>query len=149
MAMAMLERIQGDMKQAMKAGDALARDTLRMVIAALKHREVELARELGPEEELTVVQKCVRTREDSVQQYDAAGRKDLADKERAEIAVIQRYLPQLASEEETRAIVRASIAKLGVSTRKELGAVMKVVMAEHRGRVDGKLVQRLAGELLN
>jgi uncharacterized protein YqeY len=148
MAMQVLSKLQDDMKQAMKAGDALTRDTLRLVITDLKKRELDLARELKPEEELAVLQKCVKSREDSVTQYDAASRKDLADRERAEIGVIRRYLPQVLSESETRALVQQTIAKLGLSSKKDLGAVMKAVLADHKGRVDGKLVQRLAGELL-
>jgi len=149
MAMQMMLRLQDDLKQAMKSGDALLRDTLRMLIADLKKKELDLARELTPDEELGVLQKGVKSREDSVAQYDAAARKDLADKERAEIALIQRYLPKMRSEAETRAIVQAAIAKLGVSSKKDLGQVMKAVLAEHKGLVDGKLVQRLAGELLS
>lgn len=149
MAMEMLAKLQGDMKAAMKSGDALTRDTLRLVITDLKKKELDLARELKADEELAVLQKCVKSREESVAQYSAANRTDLADKEKAEIGVIQRYLPTLLSEEETRALVRAKIAALGVSSKKDLGQVMKAVMAEHKGLVDGKTVQRLAGELLS
>jgi len=144
----LLAKLQDDMKAAMKAGDALTRDTLRLAITDLKKKELDLARELKPDEELAVLQKCVKSREDSVAQYGAAGRTDLVDKEKAEIGVIRRYLPTLLSEDETRAIVRAKIAALGVSSKKDLGQVMKAVMAEHKGQVDGKLVQRLASELL-
>jgi len=149
MAMEMLAKLQGDMKAAMKSGDALTRDTLRLVITDLKKKELDLARELAADEELAVLQKCVKSREDSVAQYGAAGRTDLVDKEKAEIGVIRRYLPTLLSEDETRAIVRAKIAALGVSSKKDLGQVMKAVMAEHKGQVDGKTVQKLAGELLS
>jgi len=144
-----LARLQEDMKAAMKAGDALSRDTLRLVIADIKKREVDQQKDLTDDEELAVLQKAVKSREDSVAQYDAAARKDLADRERAEIGVIQRYLPKLLGEAETRAIVQQAIAKLGVSSKKELGQVMKAVLADHKGQVDGKLVQRLAGELLS
>jgi hypothetical protein len=149
MPMRMLSKLQDDMKQAMKAGDALTRDTLRLVITDLKKKELDLARELKPEEELATLHKCVKSREDSVAQYDAAGRKDLADRERAEIGVIRRYLPEMLSEDETRTIVQQTIARLGLSSRKDLGAVMKAVLADHKGKIDGKLVQKLAGELLS
>ena len=144
-----LSRLQEDMKQAMKAGDALTRDTLRLVIADLKKRELDLARELKPEEEQAVLQKCVKSREDSVAQYSAAGRVDLSDREKAEIGVIRRYLPEMLSEDETRTIVQQTIRRLGLSSKKDLGQVMKAVLAEHKGKVDGKLVQKLAGELLS
>ncbi len=143
-----LAKLQDDMKQAMKAGDALTRDTLRLLIAGLKSKELELARELEPAEELAVLQKAVKTREESAAQYAAAGRDDLAARECAEVAVVKRYLPEMLSEAETRELVRATIARLGVGSKKDLGQVMKALMAEHKGKVDGKLVQKLAGELL-
>ena len=145
---ATLLKLQDDMKQAMKAGDALTRDTLRLVITDLKKKELDLARELKPDEELAVLQKCVKSREDSIAQYTAAGRADLSDREKAEIGVIQRYLPEMLDEEATRAIVRVTIQKLGLTSKKDLGQVMKAVLAEHKGKVAGSLVQRLAGELL-
>ena len=148
MPMLMLAKLQEDVKQAMKAGDALTRDTLRLAITDLKKKELDLARELTPEEELSVLHKCVKSREDSVAQYDAASRKDLADRERVEIAVIRRYLPQMLSEDETRSLVQKTIQDLGLSSKKDLGQVMKTVLATHKGQVDGKLVQKAAGELL-
>ena len=145
----LLAKLQDDMKAAMKSGDTLTRDTLRLAITDLKKKELDLARDLKPEEELAVLAKCVKSREDSVTQFDAAARKDLADKERAEIGVLQRYLPTMLSEDATRALVQQAIAKLGVTAKKDLGLVMKAVLAEHKGKVDGKLVQKLAGELLS
>lgn len=145
----LLAKLQEDMKAAMKSGDTLTRDTLRLAITDLNKKSLDLARDLAPEEELGVLQKCVKSREDSVTQYEGAGRQDLADKEKAEIGVIQRYLPKMLPEPETQAIVRAAIAKLGLSSKKDLGQVMKTVLAEHKGQVDGKLVQKLAGELLS
>lgn len=146
--MTILKKLQEDMKQAMKSGDVLTRDTVRLAITDLKKKELDLARELEAEEELAVLQKCVKSREDSVAQYDGAGRKDLADKERAEIGVIQRYLPKMISADATRTIVQETIAKLGVSSKKDLGQVMKSVLAAHKGQIDGKTVQKIAGELL-
>jgi uncharacterized protein YqeY len=143
-----LAKLQDDMKAAMKSGDTLTRDTLRLVISDIKKREVDLTKDLDESEELAVLTKAVKSREDSVTQYDAAARKDLADKERAEIAVIQRYLPKLLGEPETKAIVAATIQKLGLTSKKDLGQVMKAVLADHKGQVEGKLVQKCAGELL-
>ncbi len=144
-----LAKLQDDMKAAMKAGDTVTRDTLRLVISDIKKREVDLKKEaLDETEELAVLTKGVKSREDSVAQYDANARKDLADKERAEIAVISRYLPKLLGEAETKTIVAATIQKLGLTAKKDLGLVMKAVLADHKGQVDGKLVQKCAGELL-
>jgi uncharacterized protein YqeY len=144
----LLETLQNDVKRAMKAGDTLVRDTLRLVISELKRREVDLGRDLEPDEELAVVTKAVKRREDSVAQYHSAGRTDLADRERAEIEVVRRYLPAVLGEDETRAVVQETITAVGATSKKDLGQVMKAVMAAHRGTVDGKTVQRLAAELL-
>ena len=143
-----LAQLQDDMKAAMKSGDTLTRDTLRLVISDIKKREVDLTKDLDESEELAVLTKAVKSREDSVTQYDAAARKDLADKERAEIAVIQRYLPKLLGEPETKALVAATIQKLGLTSKKDLGQVMKAVLADHKGQVAGSLVQKCASELL-
>lgn len=146
--MALTERIRRDLEAAMRAGETLRRDTLRMVIAALKNRRIELGAELTEEQELAVLQGAVKSRAESAVQYEAAGRGELAEKERAEIAVIQGYLPELFSEDETRELVRAKLDELEVRSPKDIGKLMKAVMAEHRGRVDGKTVQRIAAELL-
>jgi uncharacterized protein YqeY len=144
----LLERLQSDLKQALLAGDAVAKDTLRLVIAALKNQRIEAGHELDDAEALQVLQKGVKTRQESVEQYGRAGRQDLVERESAEIAVIRRYLPEELGEDRTRAIVQAKIAELGITSTRDIGRVMKAVMAEHRGRIDGKLVQRLAAALL-
>ncbi len=146
--MSLQGRIQEDVKTAMRAGDTATRDTLRMVLAALKNRRIELGRDLEEADELQVLQKSVKTRKDSAEQYASAGRPELAEKENAEIGVIERYLPEAMSEDELRGVVEATIAAVGAESKKDLGQVMKAVMAAHKGQVDGKVVQRIAGELL-
>jgi uncharacterized protein YqeY len=141
-------RIEADLKDAMRSGDQLARDTLRMVLSAMKYQRIEAQADLDQKGELAVLQTCVKTRKDSVEQYEKAGREDLASKERREIEIIQRYLPQQLSEEETRALVERAIAALGITSKKDVGKLMKAIMAEHKDEVDGKAVQRIAGELL-
>lgn len=144
----LLARLQTDLKQALLAGDAVTKETLRLVIAALKNQRIQVGRELGEAEELQVLQKGVKTRQESVEQYARAGRQDLVARESAEIAVIRRYLPEEIDEDRTRSIVQAKIAELGIASTRDIGRLMKAVMAEHKGRIDGKLVQRLAAELL-
>ena len=146
--MAMLDTLQSDLKDAMKAGDVVARQTLRMAIAAIKNRRIDSGEDLSEAEELAVLQKEVKKRQDSAEQYKAAGRDELAETELAEIVVLERYLPAQLSEDDVHTIVRETIESLGLTSKKEMGQVMKAVMAEHKGRIDGKLVQRLAGELL-
>lgn len=149
--MGLIETINADMKDAMRAGDTLKRDTLRMVIAGFKNKAVEPGRkspQLSDEEALGVVLAAVKSRKDSAQQYDEAGRDELAEKERAEIAVIEGYLPKGLSEEETQAAVERAIAETGAASKADIGKVMKAVMAAHKGQVDGKAVQQLAARLL-
>lgn len=146
--MSLLTTLQSDLKDAMRASDVVTRETLRMVLSALKNRRIELIADLSPAEELAVLTKQVKSREDSASQYDAAGRPELAARERAEIEVIRRYLPEQLSEEAVRELVERTIATVGASSKKDIGAVMKSILAEHKGKVDGKLVQRLASELL-
>lgn len=141
-------KLSEDVKTAMKAGNALERDTLRLLQSEIQKREVALGRDLTPEEQLDACAKSVKTRQESIEQFDKAGRKDLADKERAEMAVLQRYLPKVKDEAETRALVQALIGELKLTAKKDVGVLMKAVMAKHKGEVDGKLVQKFAGELL-
>ena len=141
-------QIQDDMKSAMRAGETLRRDTLRMLIAALKNERIDKGADLDEDSVLAVVRRGVKSRKDSAEQYRDAGRDELADKEEAEIAVLEDYLPQMLDEAATIAAVEAAIAETGASEKCDLGKVMKAVMAAHRGLVDGKLVNRLAGERL-
>ena len=126
----------------------VARGTIRMVLSSLKNRRIELGRDLEEAEELQVLNKAVKSREDSAAQYDAADRTELAAQERAEIEVIRGYLPEAPSEDDVRALVQAKIEELGIDSKRQLGQLMKGVMAEGKGRLDGKLVQRIASELL-
>ena len=141
--------LQADVKKAMLARDNLTRDTLRMVLASIQNKEqIELGRDLNEEEALAVVMSSVKSRAESLSQFDAAGRKDLADKERGEIEVLRRYLPRQRSSEETRALLTSLAQELGVSSRKDAGRVMKELMLRHKGEVDGKLAQTLLLEVL-
>jgi uncharacterized protein YqeY len=147
--MTLLEQLSEDVKDAMRAGENLRRDTLRMVLAAMKNRRIEVGEDLDDDQQLAVLLSAVKSRKDSVTQYDANGRQDLADQERAEIEVIQGYLPQQLGEEETAEVVRAKIAELGLTSKKEMGQLMKAIMADHKGMVDGKRVQQVAAQELD
>ena len=147
--MTLFETLQADLKDAMRAGDTVARDALRMCIAALKNQRIENGKDLSEDEALVVVAKQVKTRQESLEQYEKAEREDLAAKERGEIGVLRRYLPEELSEERTREVVQEKIAELGLESRKDLGQVMKAVLGGYKGRVNGKFVQQYAAELLN
>src|SRR5690349_4121549 len=139
--MSLKERIVSDLTTAMKAKDADRVSTLRMVKANLMNRQIEKGGELTDEEVTKALQSLVKQRRDSFEQYQTAGRPELAEKEAAEIAVIEDYLPQAATNEEIFAAVDAAVAETGAATIKDMGVVMKAAMAKLTGKtVDGKAV---------
>jgi len=144
-------KIVSDMTASMKAKDAERTSTLRMVKAAIMHREKEGAGELTDDDVLKLLRSQVKQRRDSIEQYKQAGRQDLVDKETAEIAVIELYLPQAASAAEIEQAVTAAIAETGATSMKDMGAVMKSTMTKLTGKnADGRAVSeavknRLAG----
>lgn len=139
--MSLKERIVKDMTAAMKSRDAERTSTLRMVKAALTNREIEKGGELDEAESVKTLQTLVKQRRDSAEQYEKAGRAELAEKERAEIEVIEEYLPQAASREEIERAVAEAITETGASSMKEMGAVMKAVQSRLAGRsADNRLV---------
>jgi hypothetical protein len=139
--MKLLEKIEADLKTAMLQRDEVTRDTLRMLKSELVT--------LDDPDEMAVLTRAVKSRRDSVVSYREAGRQDLVDKEEAQIQVIERYLPKQLSEEEAAEVLRGLAEELGVSSKKDLGRLMKEVMARHRGQIDGKLASKLAGQLLD
>lgn len=139
----MIEQIQKDITSAMKARDEQRLSTLRMVKTALKNREIEKMAPLDDKESQQVLGTLIKQRKDSVEQFLKGGRKEMADKEAAEIALIESYLPKAAGEEEIVSGVKAVIAEMGSPSMKDMGAVMKNVMARFAtagARVDGKVV---------
>jgi uncharacterized protein YqeY len=148
MTMALKEKLEGDVKAAMLAKNEVVRDTLRMVLADLKRLEVQDGQTITPEIEKDVLLRAVKVRQQAIDEYAKANRPDLAAKEQAEMAVIQAYLPKSLSEDETRTAVKDVMKETGVTSKKDMGVVMKAVMAKHKGQVDGKSVQKILGELL-
>ncbi|HTX57913.1 MAG TPA: GatB/YqeY domain-containing protein [Candidatus Acidoferrales bacterium] len=141
------DRIASDLKEAMKARDQLRLDTLRSAISGFTYKRTEAGAELSDADELGVVQKLVKQRNDSLAEFEKAGRKDLADKERAERDILQSYLPAQKSTEEIRAIVRAALAGLPEGGRNQ-GAAMKAVMPQLKGLADGNLIRQIVTEEL-
>jgi len=139
--MSLGEQIVSDLTAAMKAQDAGRTSTLRMVKAAMMNRKIEKGGELDNEEVQKLLRSLVKQRRDSIEQYEKAGRQELVDKEQAEIAVIETYLPQGASAAEIEAAVQAAIAETGATSMKDMGRVMKAVQAALAGKnADGKAV---------
>ncbi|MGZ3479581.1 MAG: GatB/YqeY domain-containing protein [Myxococcaceae bacterium] len=135
------ERIDADLKDAMRSKDELGTSVLRMLKSAVKYKEVEPGgHALEDGGVLAVIQTLIKQRRDSVEQFRAGGRPELADKEEREIAKLQSYLPAQMSADELRAEVRSAIAQLGAKGPKDMGAVMKALMPKVQGRAEGKAV---------
>jgi uncharacterized protein YqeY len=148
--MALRERLDEDLKSAMRAKDSLRMNTIRGLKSAVKYREIELMKPLDDAGILGVASTEIKRRRDSVEQYRAGNRPDLADKEEAEILLLQDYLPQQLTAAELEAKVDEVIARVGARGPKDMGAVMKALLPDVQGRADGKVVselvkQRLAG----
>jgi len=139
--MSLKDKIISDLTASMKAKDAVRTSVLRMVKANLMNREIERGSELNDEEITKALQSLVKQRRDSIEQYEKAGRGELAEKEKAELVVIEEYLPQAASLEEIQKAVTEAISEIGASSMKDMGAVMKVVQAKLAGKsADGKTI---------
>ena len=138
------EQIVSDLTAAMKAQDAQRTSTLRMVKAAMMNRKIEKGSDLTDEDMQKLLRSLVKQRRDSIEQYEKAGRQEWVDKETAEIAVIETYLPQAASAEEIEAAVTAAIAETGATSMKDMGKVMKAAQAALTGKnADGKQVSEI------
>ncbi|MFM9904891.1 MAG: GatB/YqeY domain-containing protein [Pyrinomonadaceae bacterium] len=139
--MSLTETIIADLTAAMKAKEADKLSTLRMVKANLMNRKIEKGSDLTDDEITKALQSLVKQRRDSIEQYENAGRSDLAAKEAVEIAVIEVYLPQAATAAEVEAAVAAAVTETGASSMKDMGAVMKATLANLSGKsADGKMV---------
>ena len=146
--MSLAERLNEDMKQAMKAQDKFRLSTIRMVRASVKNQEIELRRPLDDNEVLEILSREVKQRKDSLQEFTKAGRDDLAVPLEAEIAIIAQYLPQQLTEEEIKAIVTQTIQETGASSKADMGKLMGALMPKVKGRADGKLVNQIVQQLL-
>jgi uncharacterized protein len=144
------QRLQSEMKAAMKAGDKRRLGVIRLINAAIKQREVDERIELDDSQLLAVLDKMVKQRRDAIAQYEQAGRQDLADQERFEVEVCQHYMPQPLSADEIAALIDSAIAETGATTMKDMGKVMAVLKPRVQGRADvgavsAEVKRRLAG----
>lgn len=150
-SMSLITQIGDELKNAMKAGDAVKRDTLRFVQSALKNVAIEKRKpvtEFTDAEVQEVVKRLVKQRKDSIEQYKAGNRADLVEKEEAELVFITPYLPTTLSSEATEALVDRVLGTLGEVTAKDMGRVMGAVMKESAGQADGGLVRELVAKRL-
>ncbi|HHG75634.1 MAG TPA: GatB/YqeY domain-containing protein [Persephonella sp.] len=145
----LLKKLQEEMKTAMKSGNKDRLSVIRMLISEIKKVQIDRKKELSDDEIIQVLQKYAKQRKESIKQYREAGREDLAQKEEAELKVVQEFLPQPLSEEEIEKIVEQTIAETGASSIKDMGRVMKSVMEKVKGRADGSTVSSIVKKKLS
>ena len=146
--MSLRQDIHKDIAVAMKAGDKERLSTVRMLMSAIKYKEVDAHRDLNDEETIAVISTLVKQRQDSIEQFTKGNRLDLVEKESKELAVLRTYLPPQLSEAEVRDIIKKAVAETGAAGQKDMGKLMKVVMPQVKGKADGKMVNDIVKELL-
>ncbi|WP_332632159.1 GatB/YqeY domain-containing protein [Halalkalibacter flavus] len=147
--MNLLERLNQDMKNAMKNKEKDRLSVIRMVKSSLQNEKYKLGRELTDDDSLTVLNRELKQRKDSLHEFEKANREDLASKLRDEITVLEDYMPEQLSEEEVSQIVQETITEVGVSTKGDMGKVMGAIMPKVKGKADGGLVNRLVQQHLS
>jgi uncharacterized protein YqeY len=140
MAESVRERLQNDMKDAMRAREQVRLDTIRFILAAVKNAEIDNRGPLSADDEMQVLNRMVKRMLESIEQYDAAKREDLAERERVQLAIVKQYLPAEISDEELAALVAAVVAEVGAAGPKDMGKVMPALLPKVAGRADGKRV---------
>ncbi len=147
--MSLYEKIENDMKVALKEKDATKLSVLRMLLSAIKLFVIEKNIKTAEDADtLQIIQKQVKQHKESIEQFEKGGRKDLAEKEKGELKILESYLPKQLSEEEIIELVKAAIAETGAGTAADMGKVMKSVLEKSKGRCDGKTVSQLVVRFL-
>jgi uncharacterized protein YqeY len=146
--MTLAEKLNEDYKTAMKSGQKVRFETLRLLKAQLKQEQIDKMKTLAPEEEMAVLANAAKKRREAIESYKQAGRQDLMAKEQAELDIITGYLPQALSTEELAQIIDAAIRETGSSAASDLGKVMGKIMPQIKGRADGKIAQQMVRERL-
>jgi uncharacterized protein YqeY len=143
-----LERLTSDMKNALRTGEKLRLGVIRLLIAQLKNAAIQRRRELTGDEELSVLSSALKMRKEAIEQFQKGGRQDLVDKEQAELEIVRSYMPQPLSAEELSVLIDQAIRQVGAKSSADLGAVMKQLMPQVRGRAEGGLVNKMVAERL-
>lgn len=142
-------KLQAALKEAMINKDNTRRDVIRMMTSAIKQVEVDTRKELTPEDSISVLQKEAKKRRETIDEAEKAGRTEMASQEKRELAILEEFLPKQLSREEIAVLVREAIAQSGVTSAKEMGKLMGVLMPKVKGLADGKLVNEVVRELLS
>ena len=146
--MSLKDQLREDMEAAMKSGDTVQRDANRSLLSAVKYKEKDDQIELDDQGVIEVVQKLVKQRQETIVDAQRAGRTELVESEKADLAVLERYLPEMMSEEEISIRVKAAIGELGADGPRDMGKVMGLLMPQLRGEADGRLVNSVVRDLL-
>jgi uncharacterized protein len=146
--MSLLQKLDDDLKSAMKASDSLRVSVLRMAKAAIKNRQIDMRKELSDDDIIPVLSMLAKQSRESIEQFSKGGRQDLSEKESLELAILQSYLPEQMKPEELDRIVLEAIKESSASGIKDMGKVMRLVMPRTKGAADGKLVNQRVKELL-
>lgn len=146
--MSLKDQLNNDLKAAMRSGDKMRTQTLRLLKSAIRYAEIEAGTELDDPDLINIIVKQAKQRRDSIEEFKKGKRDDLVEAEATELAILETYLPAQLSEEEIRAKAEAVIAELGVSDMKGMGQVMGRLMAELKGQADGKVVNQIVRQLL-
>ena len=146
--MELREQIEADTREALKSGAKDKVSTLRMLNAALKNKQIDKRRPLTAEEVIETVRSLIKQRKDSIEQFAKGGRQDLVDKETAEVAILEAYLPKQLAREELESMIRDAITQTGAQSARDMGKVMKALIPMVGGRADGKLVSELVKNAL-
>ncbi|MCM3765332.1 GatB/YqeY domain-containing protein [Neobacillus niacini] len=148
--MSLLERLNNDMKQAMKSKEKDKLSVIRMIKASMQNEAIKLGvKELSEADELTVLSRELKQRKDSLHEFDKAGREDLVEKLRTELTIVEQYMPEQLSEEELSDIVKQTIAEVGATSKAEMGKVMSAIMPKVKGKADGSLVNKFVQQHLS
>ena len=147
--MSLLERLNSDIKHAMKNKEKDKLSVIRMIKSSIQNEAIKTGNELSEDEELTVLSREVKQRKDSLHEFDKAGREDLVEKIRTELQYVELYMPKHLSEEEVSEIVKQAISETGASSKAEMGKVMAVIMPKVKGKAEGSLVNKLVQQHLS
>ncbi|MBD8069198.1 GatB/YqeY domain-containing protein [Bacillus sp. PS06] len=147
--MSLLERLNHDMKQAMKNKEKDKLSVIRMVKSSIQNEQIKIGQELSGDQELTVLTRELKQRKDSLQEFNSAGREDLVNKIQSEIEILEVYMPKQLSEEEIVQIVKETIAEVNASSKAEMGKVMGAIMPKVKGKADGTLVNKIVLQQLS
>ncbi len=147
--MSLLEQITSDMKQYMREKNSEALSTIRMLKSEIKYAEIEKKDKLSDDDIIKVVQSAIKKRKDAAEQYEAGGRKELAEKELSECKILEKYLPEQLDKDTLVKIIKETVEEIGDTSPKAFGLIMKSVMGKVQGKADGKTVSSLVKEVFN